>query len=233
MKNSLTCDSITIFKEEEKIIENLGFSVMPSGFVQLTGGNGVGKTSLLRCIARLDSSNEGSISYNGCDVDEFIDEYKQIILYISDKEQLLEYFTVYEALDFWSQIYKSEMLLPAVCNTFGLDDYLETQIKFLSKGLKKRVVLSRLLLQRARIWLLDEPFTNLDQSSVTLVESIINSHLANGGILIIVDHSMNFEKSYTKYLADMKNIEYKLKNSSQLEKQKTLLKIQDFKVNEI
>lgn len=233
MKHCLTCDSITIVKEDEKIVENLGFSVMPGGFIQLSGENGVGKTSLMRCIARLDTSNLGIISYNGCDVDDFIDEYKQIILYISDKEQLLEHFTVYEILDFWSQIYKSEVLLPAACHTFGLDNYLENQIKFLSKGLKKRVILSRLLLQRARIWLLDEPFTNLDQSAVVIVENIISSHLVTGGILIIIDHSMNFEKSYTKHLADIENIEYKLKNSSQLEKQKTLLKIQDFKVNEI
>ena len=233
MKNSLTCDSITIYKAGEKIIESLGFSVMPSGCIELGGENGIGKTSLMRSIARLDRSNLGNIYYNGCNVDDFIDEYKQIILYISDKDQLVEHFSVYEMLDFWSQVYKSEMLLPAASNTFGLDYYLETQIKFLSKGLKKRVVLSRLLLQKGRIWLLDEPFTNLDQSSVALVENIIASHLANGGILIIIDHSMNFDKSYKKHLADMENIEYKLKNSSQLEKQKTLLKIQDFKVNEI
>ena len=233
MKYSLTCDSITISKGDEKIVENLGFSVMPGGFIQLAGENGIGKTSLIRSIARLDTSNLGNISYNGCNVDEFIDEYKQIILYISDKEEVVGHFTVYETLDFWSKVYGNEMLLPAACETFGLGDYLETKIKFLSKGLKKRVILSRLLLQRARIWLLDEPFTNLDRNSVAVVENIIGSHLGNGGIVIIIDHAMNFEKSYQNHVADMKNIEYKINNSSQLEKQKTLLKIQDFKVNEI
>lgn len=233
MKNSLTCQSITIFKGDDKIIDELGFSVMPGGFIQIAGENGVGKTSLIRCIGRLDTSNLGNISYNGCDADEFIDEYKQIILYISDKEQLVGHFTVYETLDFWSRVYGNEILLPAACETFGLCEYLEMQIKFLSKGLKKRVVLSRLLLQRARIWLLDEPFTNLDQSSVAVVENIIGSHLANGGIVIMIDHSRNFEKSYQNHIAEVENIEYKVINSSQLEKQKTLLKIQDFKVNEI
>jgi heme exporter protein A len=233
MKYSLTCDSVTIFKGDEKIVENLGFSVMPGGLIQLVGENGIGKTSLIRSIARLDTSNLGNISYNGCNVDEFIDEYKQIILYISDKEEVVGNFTVYETLDFLSKVYDSEMLLPAACETFGLSDYLETKIKLLSKGLKKRVVLSRLLLQRARIWLLDEPFTNLDHNSVAVVENIIGSHLGNGGIVIMIDHSMNFEKSYKNHVADMKNIEYKINNSSQLEKQKTLLKIQDFKVNEI
>ncbi len=232
MKNSLICDALTIFKGGKIIIKNLGFSVMPGGFIQIIGENGTGKTSLIRCIARLDISNDGSISYNSCDIDDFIDEYKQIILYISDKEQVIEHFTVYETLNFWSKLYGNEMLLPAACHTVGLDDYLETQIKFLSKGLKKRVILARLLLQKARIWLLDEPFTHLDQNSITIVENIISTHLANGGIVIMIDHSKNFGKLYGKDIADVENIGYKIRNSSQLEKQKTLLEIQDFKVNE-
>lgn len=233
MKNALTCDAITIFKDNKKLINNIGFSVMPCGFIQLSGENGIGKTSLMRCIARLDTSNLGKIFYNGHNVDDYIDEYKKLILYISDKEQMLGSSTVYEILDFWGQIYNSEMLVPAACYTFGLDLYLETQIKFLSKGIKKRVILSRLLLQRARIWLLDEPFTNLDQNSFNILDNMIRSHITNGGIIIMIDHSMNFEESYKKHLVNIENIEYKLNDSSQLKKQKTLLHIQDFKFNEI
>lgn len=233
MKNCLTCNALNIFKGDKSLIENLGFSAMPGALIQIVGGNGIGKTSLMRAIARLDTSNSGSIYYNDCNVDDFIEQYKKIILYISDKDQVTENFTVFENLDFLGQLYGSEMLLPAASHTMGLDDYLELQVKFLSKGIRKRVVLSRLLLQRARIWLLDEPFTHLDQDSVKVLENIIATHLANGGIVIIIDHSMNFEKSYKKDLAEAENIEYKLTNSSQFEKQKTLLKIQDFKVYEI
>lgn len=233
MKNSLTCDSITIVKENKRLIQNIGFSVMPGGFIQISGENGIGKTCLMRSIARLDTSNLGNISYNGCNVDHYINEYKQIILYISDKEQMVGSSTVYDILDFWSQVYNSELLLPAACYTLGLDQYLETEIKCLSKGMKKRVLLSRLLLQRARIWLLDEPFANLDHNSFIILDNIMRSHIANGGIIIMIDHSMNFDKYYKKHLATIENIEYKLNDSSQLEKQKTLLQMHDFKFNEI
>lgn len=229
MKNALTCENLTIVKNSEVILQNVAFSLLPGALVKLMGGNGSGKTSLLRCIARLDKSNLGRLSYNCCDVDEFIDEYKQIILYISDKEQLNEEMTVFETMRFWAELYSSIMLVAAAANTFELEEYFEFKVKFLSKGLKKRLVLSRLLLQKARIWLLDEPFVNLDGDGLATTKNIIVTHLSHGGIVIASDHSEVCEESKWKDLADYENIGYKLENSSQLEKQKILLKMQDFK----
>lgn len=198
---------------------------MPGAYVHLEGENGSGKTSLLRCIARLHNNSTGVITYNSCDVNEFLNEYKQIILYISDKEQLNNEMTVYEIINFWANLYDADMLLPAAAHTLHLIEYLNHSIKFLSRGLKKRVILSRLLLQRARIWLLDEPFTNLDKNSISILNNIIETHISNGGIAIVTNH-IHYE---SKAIADLENIGYKVNNNSQLEKQKILLKMQDFK----
>ncbi len=228
-KNTLICENISIYKSDNLILKNIGFSCMPGSFVRLVGENGSGKTSLLRCIARLDDTNLGTINYNGCLVDEFLNEYKQIILYISDKEQLNENLTLYETISFWGDLYNSTILLEASVRTLELEEYLDYQIKDLSKGLKKRVILSRLLIQRARIWLLDEPFVNLDVQIIKVVSNIINSHLSNGGILLLSDHTQDNIKSLSKDVAVSENIGYKIDESFQLEKQNTTLVIKNFK----
>ncbi len=211
------------------ILKDVSFSLMPGACIRVVGENGSGKTSLFRCLARLDDSNHGKISYNSCCVDEFIDEYKQIILYISDKEQLNDKMTVYETISFWSDIYSAEMLLEAAVRTTNLEDYLDMQIKCLSRGLKKRVVLIRLLLQRARIWLLDEPFVNLDVETIDVIYNVMNSHLSNGGIIVFSDHMQDNLNSTSKDIAQLKNMGYKLEGSSQLKKQEIILLIKDFR----
>lgn len=228
-KNTLVCENISIFRGGRIILEKVSFSLMPGASVRLVGENGSGKTSLLRCLARLDDTNSGSITYNSCLVDDFINDYRQIILYISDKDQLNDQMTVYEIISFWGAIYGSEMLLGAAIHTMGLEDYLDFQAKFLSKGLKKRVILLRLLLQRARIWLLDEPFVNLDFERVGVLSNIINTHLSNGGILVFSDHTKDNIKSLSKDVAKLENLGYKFGDSSQLEKQEVMLMINSFK----
>ena len=228
-KSTLICENLSIYKSDNLILNNISFSCMPGSYVRLVGENGSGKTSLLRCIARLDNTNLGTIHYNGCSVDEFLNEYKQIILYISDKSQLNEQLTVYETITFFGSLYNSMILLEAAVKTFELEEYLDCQIKFLSKGLKKRVVLSRLLLQRARIWLLDEPFVHLDNESIKAISNIINTHLSNGGILLLSDHMQDNIKSSLKNVAIPENIGYKIDESFQLNKQSVTLVMKSFK----
>lgn len=228
MKNTLVCSNISIFKGNKLIIHDVGFCLMPNACVRLVGENGSGKTSILRCIARLDQTNAGTITYNDCIVDDYINEYKQIILYISDKEQLSCELMVYEVLDFWASLYDSTILLHAAIETFSLNEVLDIKIKFLSKGFKKRVILSRLLLQRARIWLLDEPFVNIDISHTEILINIMNNHLSNGGIVMFSDHIRDNIDYKSKDVAELKNIGYIIK-CSQLDKQETKLVIKDFK----
>src|SRR3989344_5308230 len=60
--------------------------------------------------------------------------------------------------------------------------------KLLSQGQKRRLSLARLLVANRRLWILDEPFTALDVSSVRLVNDLILSQLARGGMVILTSH---------------------------------------------
>jgi heme exporter protein A len=223
-KNSLVCERLSIFRGSLTILENISFTAMQGACIQVAGKNGSGKTSLIRCLARLDNSNLGLITYNNCNIDEFIDEYKQILLYISDKDQLDDDMTIYEIGNIYSIMYGSEMLLPAAVQTLDLEEYLDYQIKTLSKGTRKRVILMRLILQKARLWLLDEPFSNLDKHSINLIQNLFEVHTSNGGIVIFSDNQDVFEEG----LAKTSEIIYSKACDPQNKKNKVLLRTEDF-----
>ena len=61
-------------------------------------------------------------------------------------------------------------------------------MKVLSQGQKRRVALARLLLSKATLWILDEPFTALDSAAVNVLQGILAAHLNNGGMVILTTH---------------------------------------------
>ena len=69
-----------------------------------------------------------------------------------------------------------------------LKSYAHTQVRVLSAGQQQRVALARLILNPALLWLLDEPFTNLDPEGECLLIALINEHLAQGGTTVISSH---------------------------------------------
>jgi heme exporter protein A len=61
-------------------------------------------------------------------------------------------------------------------------------VRHLSQGQKRRVALSRLMLNRARLWVLDEPFVALDQAALELLAGLIAAHLEQGGLAVLTSH---------------------------------------------
>ena len=67
----------------------------------------------------------------------------------------------------------------------GFDD---VPARNFSAGQKRRLALARLLITRSKLWILDEPFTSLDRHGITIVERLVEKHLANGGMLAVTSH---------------------------------------------
>ena len=66
--------------------------------------------------------------------------------------------------------------------------YEDLPVKALSQGQKRRVSVARLLLSKAILWILDEPFTALDVKAVEQLQKIIGKHVANDGIVLLTTH---------------------------------------------
>jgi heme exporter protein A len=70
----------------------------------------------------------------------------------------------------------------------GLDGYEDQPVRMLSAGQRKRVALARLLLVPAALWLLDEPYANLDRGGIELVNRVLDDHARRGGAALITSH---------------------------------------------
>ena len=101
--------------------------------------------------------------------------------------------SVGENLAFWAAISetRSETVghrVQTALSRVGLDSLSEMPARFLSAGQRRRLNLARLLAAPARLWLLDEPAAGLDEGSAAVLESMIASHLARGGMAVVATH---------------------------------------------
>lgn len=185
----LTLNNITCEKGGRVLFENLGFTVGDCCLVAIRGANGCGKTTLLNVIAGLQKPAKGQILYANEDVlGEHYEEYCSIIQYIGHKNSMKPYLTVEENMNYWASLRGNEVVVPAAMRYFALDYVKDVLFSRLSAGWKRRVALSRLMLWKSEIWLLDEPFTNLDEETKTKTAGLITARLEQGGSVIIATH---------------------------------------------
>jgi heme exporter protein A len=160
------------------LFENVSFCLNPSEALRITGPNGTGKTTLLRCLAGLIRADGGTISSlnEGC------------LHYVGHLNAMKPQLTVTENLLFWSKIYNANTITDAI-NTLNLTRLKDLPFSVLSSGQKRRVALARLLLSPRAVWLLDEPTVGLDIASITIVETLLEQHLVQGGLVIAATHT--------------------------------------------
>ncbi len=154
----------------------------------IEGENGAGKTTLLRVLAGLLTASEGEIRIREAVADRYSVASTVLLLghLLGHKGEL----TALENLQFAMGIFgrrataDPESALAAV----GLAGFEDHPARLLSAGQRKRLALARLSLLPAPLWLLDEPFANLDLQGIALVNTLLEKHLAEGGAALITSH---------------------------------------------
>ena len=83
----------------------------------------------------------------------------------------------------------------------GLGGYEDEPVRRLSAGQKKRAALARLLLLPATLWLLDEPYANLDRIGIAIVNQLLEMHTARGGAAMVTSHgTVSFHGGEPKHI---------------------------------
>ncbi len=121
-------------------------------------------------------------------VQETMHAYHAHMHYIGHQSALFEELTVAENIAFWAHSYGVADLLPVAGKLFDLGVVWEKKITTLSQGWRRRVALAKLALGDRPIWLLDEPFSNLDIDCCQTVMQLMAARCDQGGVVILSSH---------------------------------------------
>ncbi len=175
----LTVENLSCERNYKLVFSNLSFKLEAGRITLIKGNNGSGKTSLLLCMA-------GILPYKGNI--KIKKKYFDKIGYIGHKNALKETDTVREYLIFWKNIYNYEDNFNYIIDYFNFKRYLDSPIRLLSFGQKKKLSFSRLQMIKSKIWLLDEPISGLDKKTKLLILNLIVKHIDCGGGVIATSH---------------------------------------------
>jgi heme exporter protein A len=186
----LSAHDLQCIRDDRILFEGLNFSLSPGQVLQVEGHNGSGKTSLLRILCGLTLPAEGQVRWRGEDIQDSRAEYCAQLCYVGHAHGVKGELTPLENLEIACALGPPTNglgLREALAN-IGLRGFEEVAARTLSAGQRRRVALARLLVSRAAVWILDEPFTSLDKAGMEYVEHLLDRHARQGGIAVVTSH---------------------------------------------
>ncbi|MGO4776393.1 heme ABC exporter ATP-binding protein CcmA [Lysobacter sp. 2RAB21] len=175
-------------RNDDPVFGPLDFAVDAGEALLVQGDNGAGKTTLLRVLAGLLRAEEGAIELDGHPSDPA--RRARAITYLGHRPGLKADLSAMENLDFLCglQDRRRSQLPSNALAIVGLAGYEDALARQLSAGQKKRLSLARLWMSPAPLWLLDEPYANLDLEGIELVNRMVQAHLREGGAALVTTH---------------------------------------------
>jgi putative ABC transport system ATP-binding protein len=179
------------------VFSQVSFSVAPGEFIAIVGESGVGKSTLLNCMAGLDSWDEGSVTLNGADLGAMSDD-QRALLRRRQVGFVFQAFHVLPHLDVAQNVALPLLLLgqhddarvQTMLEAVGLGGLGSRLPQQLSGGQLQRVAIARALVHRPGLLLADEPTGNLDPTTAAKVmDALLGQTREHGAALVLVTHS--------------------------------------------
>ena len=175
-------------RNDEPVFGPLDFAVDAGETLLVQGENGSGKTTLLRVLAGLLRADAGEIRIDGEPASAA--RRARAIAYLGHLPAFKADLTALENLRFLCGLHgrRRAQLPEQAIAMVGLAGYEDALARQLSAGQKKRLSLARMWLAPAPLWLLDEPYANLDLPGIVLVNRMVQAHLRGGGAALVTTH---------------------------------------------
>jgi len=182
---------LSIERSNKKIFDNINLSLGSGKIILLKGKNGSGKTTLLKTIINIIEPSSGSIYWKGKPLKKNLYDFYNHVTYIADKTSSLSKLTVEENINIWKKIFLSKInkaQIENILNTMKLDYFLNQKVSSLSFGETKKLELLRLVIENKKIWILDEPLSNLDEETIDIIGKTFADHRSKEGSIIFSSH---------------------------------------------
>ncbi|PSR14587.1 MAG: ABC transporter ATP-binding protein [Bacteroidetes bacterium] len=173
----------------EWILRNLQLDLLPAGRYAITGPNGSGKSTLLRMLSGHLTPTKGKLRFSLQERELPISEVYQQLAFAAPYLELIEEFSLHEALHFHQGFrpFLADLDVSAVIALLGMEKVQQLPISQFSSGMKQRLKLALACCTEARFILLDEPTTNLDVQGVAWYHQLLNQ-FAQDRLLVIASN---------------------------------------------
>lgn len=186
----LRASGLACIRDDRVLFSELDFTLGPGEVLLLEGRNGSGKTSLLRILCSIRLPDEGTVLWCDEDIQELGPDYHARLSYIGHRDGIKHELTAQENLRMARALGTPDgrWSIDRALEAFGLYGFEDVPTRNLSAGQQRRVALSRLLITRAPLWILDEPFTSLDRHGIQAFEGVMERHTREGGMIVLTTH---------------------------------------------
>ncbi len=184
----LSARALGFSRNETPVFGPLSFEVGRGEALLLRGDNGAGKTTLLRVLAGLLHADEGDVTLDGHPADSPMRARR--MAYLGHLPALKADLSLLENLQFLCGLHgrRATRTIDGALALVGLQGFEDALARQLSAGQKRRASLARLWLSPAPLWLMDEPYANLDLEGIDLVNRLVDAHLREGGAALVTTH---------------------------------------------
>ena len=202
---SVKIEDMTFGYDEKIILENVNLEIDHPGLLCILGPNGVGKTTIVKCMNKLLKPKSGHVYINGKDVSTMsLLEVAQTLAFVPNSSSSVFSMSVAEAILMgrhpragWTTSERDIKVVDAAIDLMGLQEFASRDIRQLSAGQTQRVLIARGLVQEPDILILDEPTSNLDVKYQMDVMRFLKAYARDRKILVImVCHDLNITAAY-------------------------------------
>ena len=207
-------DDVSFSYDNVGVLNDISLELNDSNLTCIIGPNGVGKTTLVKCINRLLKPSKGTITLDGMDISTFsLFDLAKKMAFVPNSVSNVFSMSVSEAIlmgryphSGWMTSEEDLRVVEEMIHIMHLEDLADRNFRELSAGQTQRVVIARGLAQEPEILILDEPTSNLDVKHQMDIMKFLNNYSKNMNIkVIMVCHDLNITSSFADRIIMMHN----------------------------
>ncbi len=182
--------NLTCSRSDTILFRGLAFAVNTGEVLQVEGANGSGKTTLLKTLCGFIEPDTGEVFWQGRNIRDCMDDFLPALHYVGHTNGIKTNLSCIENLRVAHALARRGRTADwsSILVQYGLAGYEGHPAHLLSSGQRRRLALARLSVCHADLWILDEPFTSLDEAGRAMLKEIFRNHLDSGGSIILTSH---------------------------------------------